>query len=289
MVPGTTTGPFYLTMQVGAEAEAHKLGIRLIWEGGTAATPESQIPVVQALLARKPNALIIAPDDATALIPPLEQYRSAHIPILTVDTTITKTSLLVSRITSDSYQGGETAADTIGTMAHGRGAVVVISVAPGITTTDLRTAGFIAEIHRRFPKMQVLSTEYANDSVSTAANDVQELLLAHPNLVGVFGNNSFAAQGAGSGVVAAHKQGKVFVVGFDAPPVEVALLKSGVIDALVIQKPADEATIALQYAVDYLEGNRTKIKRSVQIANVVATRANMNTPAIEHYFYLASS
>lgn len=88
MVPGTTNGPFYLTMQKGAEAEAKKLGVDLLWQGSTTASAEAQIPVVQTLLARHPDALIIAPDDATALIQPIKQFTQAHIPVLAVDTTI---------------------------------------------------------------------------------------------------------------------------------------------------------------------------------------------------------
>lgn len=196
-------------------------------------------------------------------------------------------SLLVTQITSASYEAGTLAADTIGNSAHGTGSVVVISVTPGITTTDLRTQGFVAEMQKKFPQIQVLPTQFANDELTTAATDVDQLSLAHPNLVGVFGVNSFAAQGAAQGVVNAHRQGSITVVGFDAPPVEVNALRSGSMDALVVQDPAKEGELSVQYAVDYLNGDRSAIPKSVQLNNVVATRANMNSPSIEQYFYAA--
>ena len=101
LVPGLTTDPFYITMQRGAAEEAKKLGLNLIWQGGSSFSPELQIPVLQALLAKHPDALLIAPTNDTALINPMKQYVNAKIPVITVDTTITDASILASRITSN--------------------------------------------------------------------------------------------------------------------------------------------------------------------------------------------
>lgn len=68
LVPGIVNDPFYITMEQGAMAEAKKLGVKLIWEGGNTFSPTTQIPVLQELLAEHPNALLVAPTSQKALV-----------------------------------------------------------------------------------------------------------------------------------------------------------------------------------------------------------------------------
>jgi ribose transport system substrate-binding protein len=287
LVPGLTTDPFYITMHAGAAKEAKKLGVNLIWQGGTTFSPTSQLPVVNSLLAKKPSALLIAPTDVNALKAPIQKFTQANIPVIAVDTTINDTSLLTSQITSNNFQGGEVAAETIAKLAHDKGEVAVDNVNPGVSTTDARQAGFLAGI-KKFPHMKVIATEYNQDSATTAESQVRNLILAHPGLVGVFGTNLYGAQGAGQAVDAAGKKGKVFVAGYDAEPAETKLLKSGVVNVLVIQQPAVEGMDAVKYAYDKLTGKTSAIPKKTLVPNVVATTATASKPSVSKYFYLSS-
>jgi ribose transport system substrate-binding protein len=284
LIPGLTIDPFYITMHNGAAVEAAKLGVTLKWAGATVFLDTDQIPVVNSELASKPDALLIAPTDDVALFNPMDAYVKAGIPVIAVDTTLKNTSILTAAISSDNYQGGEAAADTIAKLAHDKGDVAVINVNKGVSTTDLRQAGFLAEM-KKYPNMQVVATEYDQDSLTTAESDARSLILAHPDLVGIFGTNLYSAQGAGQGVIAAGDKGKIFVSGYDAEPAEITLLRKGVINILVIQNPAEEGALAVQYAYDAVTGKKAAIVKSTLLANVVATQANMNDPSISKYFY----
>ena len=289
LIPGLTVDPFYITMHYGAEQEAAKLGVTLKWAGATTFSPTTQIPVVNSILASKPSALLIAPTDTHALFSPMDAYVKAGIPVIAVDTTLANTSILTSAISSDNYQGGEKAADTIASLAHDKGQVAVINVMPNVSTTDLRQAGFLAEMKNKYPNMKVVAHVYDQDSPTTAESEARSIILAHPGLVGIFGTNLYSAQGAGKGVDAAGDKGKVFVAGYDAEPLEVNLLKQGVINILVIQNPAQEGSLAVQYAYDYLTGNKSAIKKSVLLPNVVATTANASNPGVSKYYYKTSA
>ncbi|HEX7388712.1 MAG TPA: ABC transporter substrate-binding protein [Acidiphilium sp.] len=284
LVPGIATDPFYITMQRGAAAEAKKLGVHLIWPGGASFSPETQIPILQALLAKHPDALVIAPTNKTALINPIKQYVSAGIPVVSVDTTITDHSLLKSRITSNNTQGGAAAADAIAAFAHDKGDVAVINVKPGISTTDARQKGFLARM-KHYPNMKVVAIEYDEDSPTKAFTDTQLLLLKYPHLVGVFGTNVFSAQGAGKAVDSSGRKGKVNVVGYDAEPGEVSLLKQGVVTTLIVQQPALEGKLGVDYAYDILTGKTADVPKSKLLDNITATTKNANDPDIAKYFY----
>lgn len=288
LIPGLTVDPFYITMHYGAMQEAAKLGVNLKWVGTTAWSTPQQIPVVNSVLASKPNALLIAPTDLVALFKPIDAYVQAGIPVITVDTTLTNQSILTAAISSDNYQGGEAAADTIAKLHNDTGQVAVINTIKGISTTDLRQDGFLAEM-KKYPKMQVVATDYDGDLLSKAEAQARSLLLSHPGLVGIFGTNLYSAQGAGQGVIAAGDKGKVSVAGYDAEPAEVTLLKQGVVNILVIQNPAEEGALAVQDAYWAVTGHKSMIKKSVLLPNVIATTATASNPAVSKYYYKTSA
>ena len=163
--------------------------------GGDHVLPTTQIPVVNSVLASKPSALLIAPTDTHALFAPMDAYVKAGIPVIAVDTTLANTSILTSAISSDNYQGGEKAADTIASLAHDKGDVAVINVQPNVSTTDLRQDGFLAEM-KKYPNMKVVAHVYDQDSPTTAESEARSIILAHSGLVGIFGTNLYSAQGA---------------------------------------------------------------------------------------------
>ncbi len=287
LVPGLTTDPFYITMHNGAAAEAKKLGVNLIWQGAPQFNATQQIPVVNALLAKHPDALLIAPTDVVALKQPIMKFVNAKIPVISVDTTLTDTSILAARITSDNVQGGQAAAMAIAKLAGYKGQVAVDNVNPGISTTDARQAGFLAQI-KKYPKMSVAAVEYNQDSPTLAASQTKNLVLKFPNLVGIFGTNLYGAQGAGQAVAAAGKKGKVFVAAYDAEPATVKLLKQGVINVLVVQQPALEGADAVKYAYDILTGHKNLVPKATLVPNIVATTATASNPAVTKYYYQSS-
>ena len=286
LVPGIASDPFYITMHNGAAAEAKKLGVNLIWQGGSSFSPETQLPILQSLLAKHPDALLVAPTDVQALINPIRQYTLVNIPVISVDTTISDSSLLKSAITSNNTQGGAAAADAIAKFANESGDVAVINVKPGISTTDARQAGFLAEM-KKYPNMKIVAIEYDNDSPTTAFTQAQLIMLKHPNLKGIFGTNVFSAEGAGKAMAAGGKKGQVDVVGYDAEPDEVNLLKQGVITTLIIQQPAAEGALGVDYAYAIATGKPDSVPAAKLLDNVTATTANANDPDISKYFYNA--
>jgi ribose transport system substrate-binding protein len=142
---------------------------------------------------------------------------------------------------------------------------------------------------KKYTNRKVVAADYDQDSPTTAETLARGLILSNPGLVGIFGTNLYSAEGAAKGVDAAGKKGKVFVAGYDAEPAEVTLLKQGVINILVIQNPAEEGSLAVQYAYDFLTGHKSLIKKSVYLPNVVATSANDTNPMISQYYYKTSA
>jgi ribose transport system substrate-binding protein len=285
MVPGLTTHPAYRTMYCGAKEEAKKLGLKIDYQGASTWDPSLQIPVVQSLLAKAPGALLLTPTDGSALAPVVQQYISANIPVVALDTTLNDPKGLTAEISSSNEQGGAAAAAELGKSIKGQGTVAIISGAPGASTDAARVKGFTDHMAKEFPNVKLLKPQYSKSVVATAASQVEALMLAHPDLTGVFGVNGNSATGAANAVGTAGKKGKIAIAGYDAEPATVEQLKAGNIGILVVQDFKTEGKMGVQAAHAAMTGDTKDIKKKVDLKNVIATTANADDPEVSSYFY----
>jgi ribose transport system substrate-binding protein len=286
LVAGIASDAFYLTMNKGAQAEAKKLGnVSVQFTGSTEAfSPPTQIPFLNAAIAKKPDAILIAPTDKSALIAPLQRAVDAGIPVFTVDTFISK-PLAIANVSTDNLAGGRAAADALVKAIGGSGEVAGISVNPGISTTDQRQQGFEQEL-KKYKNVKYLGTQYCNDDQTKATNLMSALLAGHPNLKGVFAMNVVSGNGVTAAVKATGKSGQVKLVEFDAGPPQVQALKAGTISALIAQYPYGIGQIGVQLAYKYVTtGSKAGIKAHIGTGSAIITKANVNSPAIKKYLY----
>lgn len=285
LVAGIASDAFYLTMNKGAQAAAKQLGnVKVTFTGSPASfAPNTQIPYLNGAIAKHPDAILIAPTDKTALISPIQRAISAGIPVATVDTFITK-PIAFTNVSTDNLAGGRAAADALVKAIGGSGDVAAISVNPGISTTDQRAQGFVAEL-KKYPNVHYLGIQYCNDDQTKASNQTSALLAAHPNLKGIFAMNVVSGNGVTAAVKSAGKAGVVKLVEFDAGPPQVQALKEGTINALVAQYPYGIGYQAVQLAYKYVTGQKAGIAKHYGTGSAVVTKANVNTPAIKKYLY----
>ena len=286
LVVGTKSDDFYVTMECGAMAEAKSLGVNLTVTGPADFSAPEQAPILNAVAASKPDALIVAPTDTKALNPELSRIANEGVKVVFVDTTTTDPSVAVSHITSDNTGGGKLAADSLAAQIGGKGTVAVINVNPGISTTDARIAGFQAEMKAKFPNITVLATQYDNDSSATAASQVEADITAHPNLSGVFATNVLSAQGAATGIQHAGASGRVKVATFDAEPQQITALKSNTIQLAIAQSPYLEGQDGVEQAVNALSGKT--VTANIGTPLVAIDQKNVNSASVQKNIYVAS-
>jgi ribose transport system substrate-binding protein len=286
LIQGVKGDQFYVTMQCGAQEAARAAGATLDVAAPDEFDASLQTPVVNAVVAKKPDAILVAPTDTQAMIPPLTQAKQAGIKLVFVDTTTENgAELAESEIASDNEEGGREAARTLAELTGGKGSVLVINVKPGISTTDARAKGFEDEI-KKTPGLKYIGQEYSNDKPEIAASKATAALAAHPDLVGIFGTNLFSAEGAATGLRSAGATKKVKIVGFDAGPKQVEDLEQGIVQALIAQKPADIGRAGVEQAIAALKGE--SVQKKIGTGFVVVTKENMNNPDVQPFLYKSS-
>ena len=291
LIPGLTTDAFYITMRKGAEAAAKDLGVTLVFQGASDFNPVTQVPVLNAIIGRKPSAILIAPTDKTQLVQPLKQAVDAGIPVLTVDTFIGDghyqtgsgdADFPISYIASDNILGGQIAARALAKAIGDKGKVYVSNVKPGISTTDQREQGFKDEM-KKHSNITVLETQFNDDDANKAASQFQSVFARNSDLAGVFGANLFSAMGAANGVKQSGKSGKVKVVAFDAPTSIVGEIKSGNVDIAIAQHPAEIGYFGVVAAFAHLTGQ--SVPTLIGTGFTVIDKSNIDDPNVKRFIY----
>ena len=291
LIPGLTTDGFYITMRKGAQAAADALGVNLVFQGAPDFNPVTQVPVLDAVIAKHPDAILIAPTDKVQLVAPLKKAADAGIPVITVDTFIGTgqyqtgagdASFPLSYIASDNILGGEIAARALAKAIGDKGTVYVSNVKPGISTTDQREAGFKSEMAKH-PNIKVIDTQFNDDDANKAASQLQAVLARTPDLAGVFGANLFSALGAANGVKQAGKTGAVKVVAFDAPISIVDNINTGLVDVAIAQHPAEIGYYGVVSAYAHLTGNSIPV--SIGTGFTIMDKSNIADPNVSRYLY----
>jgi ribose transport system substrate-binding protein len=281
LVPGVSNEPFYISMQCGAEEEAKNAGYSVQTQAPAKFDATLQAPIVTALAATKPAALLIAPTDDVAMTEPMKQIKDLGVVVIEVDTALKDTSLAASTITSNNEQGGTLAADTMSKLAGTKsGSVLVLDTKAGTSTTAARAKGFKDQL-AKYPNLKLIGVEFTDNEPDQAAAKVTAALSAHPDLVGVFATNLNTGEGAATGLRNANKTGQVNLIGFDASPSEVQGLTAGDFQALIAQDPATIGKEGVKQAIAKL--NNQDVKRNIEAPLVAITKDTMS--ANEKFFY----
>jgi ribose transport system substrate-binding protein len=299
-VPGVNPDPFYITMAEGANKAADLYGATLVQRDPNAFNPDTQIPVIKAILAdHDADYLMTAPTDKKVMIPVLKAIHDRGIHVITVDTFIGDgdyakgpVTFPVTYISSDNVQGGYVGCSqlTLSEILGTEPAIYIQHMRAGISTADQRAEGCM-DAAKDFG-LKIAAIKYSDpegkrtveEQVISARKQTAQILAANPNIVGIFGTSTFVAQGAGEAVINAGLGGTVEVVAFDASPFAIQLLRKGVVTQVIAQKPADIGYFGVLTAVAHGRGvSSIPVRWSTGFE--VINRSNIDKPDTVRYIY----
>jgi len=284
LVVGVTNNPFYSSMATGAQAAAKQLGVTLDVQGAQEFSPAAETPILDAVIAKKPDGLVLVPTDPQAIDPLAKQAKAAGIVVATADIDVATPSSRIAFFASDNVQGGKLAGQELLRVTGGKGKAFLLNAVPGVPTNVARAQGFTDAL--KGSGMTLLPPQYSNEEQGKGTAVVDAALSAHPDLAGIFASDTINGQAVAVALKDAHKLGKVKAVGYDTSPTEVAALKQGAFAALIGQKPYDMGFQAVQAIVDTLDGKGGAWHgQKVATGFNVVTPANVDDPNVAKYIY----
>jgi len=260
LVMKTANNPFFIDMERGAREAADKLGVELIVQSAEREVDvEKQMQIIENLIQRQVNALCITPSGSKEIVPAIVKANKAKIPVLIVDTRVDETTLkeaggqIATFIGSDNFAGGKIAGKKIVESLGGRGKVAVLEGIPGHETGDARLGGFHEALQEQ-SGIEVIASQTANWERALGYNVFQNLLQSNPDIQALFACNDMMALGALEAIAAAGKTGEIIVVGFDAIDDARSAIQKGEMHGSIAQFPAEMGRLAVEKAVDLLNG-----------------------------------
>lgn len=255
----TNSNPFWVFMQEKAKAEAEKQGITLITAAGKAdGDNEGQVAAIENMITSGVKAIIIDPNDSTAIVPTLEAAQKQGIATFAIDTETENNAGVLGTWATDNAKGGELLGEYVKAAFDDRYAgekprVALLDLQEGVTVGVQRRDGFISGFGLTADSPEIVAKQYTNGDQSKGQAAMENMLQKDPNINVVYSINEPAGTGGADAIAAAGKTDGILLGSIDGSCDGVAMVKNGGFTATVMQFPGRMAEMSIQAAVDYIE------------------------------------
>lgn len=265
--------PFFVVMrrELMAEAEAQKVSV-IVLDGQ--ANSAKQAADIEAALVQGVDGVILAPTDVNALAPAADSVIKQGLPIITVDRRVEGTSQPVPHVGADNVAGGRLMAEWV-VKTYPQGArIVLLTGQPGSSSAIDRTKGVKDGVAAAGATYQIVSEQSANWSrdqgLTVTQNILTSLGAARPDAI--IAENDDMAFGAIEALRTSGITG-VAVLGFDATPESLKMIRDGQMAVTVEQSPSRQIRSALQQVLGAARNGAPMAP--VSITPVLITKDNL--------------
>ena len=269
LVMKSLANEFFLTMEDGAKVyqKEHSADFDLISNGiKNESDTAAQIDIVNQMIVKKVDALVIAPADSKALASVIKKAMDAGIKVVNIDNqldvdVLKSKNMEVPFVGPNNRKGAKLVGDYLTKQLAAGDQVGIIEGVPTTTNAQQRTAGFKDAMDGA--QMKIVSTQSGNWEIDKGNAVASAMLNEYPNLKALLAGNDSMALGAVSAVRAAGKAGKVQVVGYDNINAIKPMLKDGRVLATADQFAARQAVFGIDTALKMIKGEKLDIKDGV--------------------------
>jgi ribose transport system substrate-binding protein len=237
----TLQNPFFKVIgdNITAEAAKHGYDTLVVSADNDVARQSNQ---VKDFIVKKAAAIVLSPADSKAIVPVIQEANAAGIPVFTVDVPCNEPGVkIVTQVATDNFGGGKEAAQAMIEALKGQGGKIGVLDLKQVESCILRVKGFkeVLDAHnaKAAQRIEIVSELDGGGAKDKGYKAAEDMLQAHPDLVGIFAINDPSALGARGALEKAGKAGKVVIIGFDGQPEGKQAIKDGKIYADPIQFP----------------------------------------------------
>ncbi len=284
VIPKGTTHEFWKSIHAGANKAAQEVGCEIIWKGPLKESDrEDQIKVVEDFVTLGVSGIVLAPLDDTALRMPVAEAKRQGIPTVIMDSDL-KAKDYVSFVATDNKKGGYTAGKELARLLNGKGKVAMLRYAEGSASTTNREDGFL-DAMKETPGIEVVSSNQYGGATTESAYKASENMLGRFKgadgtvaLDGIFACNESTAFGMLRALQDGGYAGKIKFVGFDSSSKLIEALKSGEMNATIVQNPFKMGYLGVKTMVASLNGET--VEKRIDTGAYLVTKENMDQPEI---------
>lgn len=254
----TLQNPFFKVIGDNITSEAQKQGYEtlVVSADNDVARQSNQ---VKDFIVKKAAAIILSPADSKAIVPVIQEANAAGIPVFTVDIPCQEPGVkIITQVATDNFDGGRQAAKAMIEALAGRGGKIGVLDLKQVESCILRVKGF-KEVLAQHNETAAAKIEIVSELDGGGAKDkgykaAEDMLQAHPDMIGIFAINDPSALGARGALEKAGRADKVVIIGFDGQPEGKQAIKEGKIYADPIQFPDKMGQEVVRAFIQHLKG-----------------------------------
>ncbi len=247
---------FFNATEVGARKAGEELGVEVDFDGPVTSDVQLQAQMLETWIAKKYDAIAIAPNDKSAIAPVLEKARKRGIAVVSWDADALPEArdFFVNQCSAASV-----AKALMDAMAEGAGPDAKYVIITGTLTADNQNI-WMAEMEKyrseKYPQMTNLSEtpKAPGEDQAMATQAAADCLKTYPDLNGIFAITTVALPGAAEAIRKAGATGKVFLTGISTPKMMKEYVLDGTVEKVVLWNPVDLGYLAVQTAVAAARG-----------------------------------
>lgn len=234
--------PFFVVIKENLEDAAKAAGYELIANDADSDVSK-QANHIDEFISKGVSAIVLNPTDKLAIGEAIKKANAAGIPVFTCDLQCTAEGVdIAGHIGTDNYQGGTLAGKAMVEILGDQGGEVLVLDYKQANSCVLRVDGFMEVIDkhngaREEGKIQIVAEVNGGGDEDIGYKATTDLLVAHPNITGVFAINDPSALGAWKAIDEAGKTEQITIVGFDGAKAGKQAILEGKIYADPIQYP----------------------------------------------------
>jgi ribose transport system substrate-binding protein len=283
----TVNSNYWQNVQKGADAAIKKTDGKysMTFQGPASESAiADEVNMVENAINRKVAGIVLAPSDPDALVPAVKKAWEAHIPVVVIDSMLTKGAekYYQSFLSTDNKKAGELAAKAMIDKVGKEGKIAVMSYVAGAGSEIGRVGGFTDYIKAN-SKLQIVGPYYSQSQMATALNQTTDVLAANADLKGIFGANEPTAIGMGRAIVQSGKAGKIVAIGFDGNTDLQNFVKDGTLAAIAVQGSYQMGEKGIETLVKILK--KEKVETFVDTGVVLVTKDNIDKPEAKNVLY----
>ncbi len=258
LITKTETNPFFVKMKIGAEAEAKKLGAKLLTAAGKSdGDTAGQITALENMAAAGAKTILITPS-GDAIGPTVKKLQAKGVQVIALDSPFEGADALFA---TDNYKAGVLIGQYAKASMSGKPAkIAMLDLFPGHPVGAQRHNGFMKGfgLQAADAKSNELSKDAAIVCMADSFGDqtkgqtaMENCLQKNPDINLVYTINEPAAAGAFNALKKAGKEKGVTIVSVDGGCRGVQNTADGVITATSQQYPLKMASLGVAAGVDY--------------------------------------
>ncbi len=262
LITKTETNPFFVKMKEGAQAEAKKLGAKLLTGAGkTDGDNAGQVTAMENMIAAGAKTILITPSDSKAILPAIKKAQDKGVMVIALDSPTDPVTGTDALFATDNYKAGELIGQYAKAALGGKPAkIATLDLFPGHPVGAQRHNGFLKGFGLNAPDAK--SNELGKDAMVVCMADsfgdqakgqtaMENCLQKNPDINLVYTINEPAAAGAYKALKAAKKEKGVTIVSVDGGCAGIKDVGAGVIAATSQQYPLKMAAMGVAAGVDY--------------------------------------